>query len=52
MFTFEACDGYLHPSSEPVAGRFSSFLHRPMFLLIAGFILAPKPFHARAVPRN
>jgi len=36
MFTFEACDGYLHPSSEPVAG----------------FILAPKPFHARAFPRN
>jgi len=36
MFTFEACDGYPRPSPEPVAG----------------FILAPKPFYARAVPRS
>jgi len=35
MFTFEACEGYPAPSPEPVAG----------------FILAPKPFYARVVPR-
>ena len=33
---FEACEGYPQPSPDPVAG----------------FILAPKPFYARAVPRE
>ena len=36
LFTFEACDGHEKPTTDP------------MF----AFILSPKPFYAKAVPRN
>ena len=36
LFTFESCEGHDKPTNQPVYA----------------FILSPKPFYAKAVPRN